>query len=64
MRTDSQKRVFPQLHGISSELGTATALLCETVRIEQEKKNNGQGGESELLFPRPEFSRNTISTHC
>jgi hypothetical protein len=61
MRTDFQKRVLPQLHGISGELGTAISLLCETVRIGQAKKNNGQKGE--MLLPQPDFSKNTISAH-
>src|ERR1700738_72524 len=64
MRTDFQKRVLPQLHGKSGKLGTAISLLCETVRIGQDKKNNGQKGrENEMLLPRPDFSKNTISTH-
>jgi hypothetical protein len=64
MRTDSQERVLPQLHGVSSKFGTAISLLRETVRIEQDKKNNSQSGsENEMLLPWPDFPKNTISTH-
>jgi hypothetical protein len=64
MLTDFQKRVFPQLHGISSKFGTAISLLCGTVRIEQDKKNNRQNGrENEMILPWPGFPKNTISTH-
>jgi hypothetical protein len=64
MRINLQKRVLPQLHGISGKLGTAISLLCETMRIGQDKKNNGQKGrQNEMLLPQPDFSKNTISTH-
>jgi hypothetical protein len=64
MRTDFQKRVLPQLHGVASKFGTAISLLCETVRIEQDKKSNRQNGsENEMLLPWPDFPKNTISTH-